>query len=370
VSDLAIGGAERMLARLVTASDRARFRHSVVSLIDGGALAPQLVRAGLEVHGLGMQRGVPTPGTLARAAVLLRRLRPDIVQTWLYHADLLGLMAGRLAGCRTVMWNLRCSDMDLKRYRWSTGFVLRMLAKLSAVPVIVIANSEAGRRWHLSLGYRPQRFELIPNGIDTESFRPDPIARGAWRKHLNVPEGGTLVGMVARRDPMKNHEGFLRSAATVARRFRGAHFVLAGAGITESDAGLSSLAQAVQAPVRSLGECDDVPGLFAAMDVAVLASHFGEGFPNVVAEAMACETVCVATDVGDCAAIVGGTGVIVPRTDMAAMAGAVLTLASDPSLRARLGAQARQRIVAEFSLGRAVHRYEALWADAADRARR
>src|SRR6185437_12113376 len=176
ITDLDAGGAEHMLLRLVTASKQ--YRHVVVSLTTEGELGAALRSAGVEVFALHMRRDFPSPLAVFRVAKIIRHENPAIVQTWLYHADLIGLIAVRLAKVHAaVAWTLRCSDMDLSRYRWTTPLVVRLLAWLSSKPDMVLANSEAGRRWHHIIGYRPKRWEIVPNGIDTIKFRPDLAAR-------------------------------------------------------------------------------------------------------------------------------------------------------------------------------------------------
>jgi len=359
ITQLGSGGAERMLLRLVRASTR--YQHVVVSLTGERALAMELRMAGADVITMRMRRYVPSLRAIFRLARLIRRDRPLILQTWLYHADLVGLLAARLANFRPIIWNLRCSNMDLSQYRWSTRMVAKLLIWLSSWPDMVMVNSEAGRQWHTNLGYRPKRWELVPNGIDTTVFRPDADARARWRQHLKVQDSDVLVGMVARRDPMKDHTNILRAAAEAARLRPGIVFVFAGRGVSRSDPELAQLADDVSVPVHLIGECDDPAGLNAALDVAVLSSAFGEGFPNVVAEAMAAGVPCVTTDVGDAAAIVDGTGLVVPPNDPVALAAAISTLASDAALRARMSIAARRRIEQHYGLAAAADRYEALW---------
>jgi len=359
ITDAGAGGAERMLLRLVTRSTR--YRHVVVSLTRGGALMPALDDAGIAVFELGMRRGIPSPGAIFRLAGIIRRERPALVQTWLYHADLIGLLAARLAGFRLLAWNLRCSNMALGRYRWTTRLVVRALAALSAQPAAVMANSHAGQRWHETLGYRARQWIFVPNGIDTAEFHPDAEARARWRRQLGAADDAVVIGMVARRDPMKDHETALAAAAATARVNRKVVFVFAGDGVTPDNPAIAHLATAVGAPVHLLGECREIAGLTASFDIAVLSSAFGEGFPNVVAEAMATGVPCVVTDVGDAAPIVGDTGRVVPPRSPDALAQALVALATDAPLRARLGAAARRRVLENFDLATAVARYEAAW---------
>lgn len=360
ITDLGAGGAERMLLRLVTRSTR--FRHIVVSLTRGGALAPALRNAGIAVYELGMRRGIFSTAAMFKLARIIRRERPALVQTWLYHADLIGLLAARLAAFRPLAWNLRCSNMDLGRYRWTTRLVVKVLAGLSAQPAAVVVNSHAGQRWHETLGYRPRRWIFVPNGIDTAEFHPDAEARARWRRQLGIADDAIVIGMVARRDPMKDHETALAAAAATAHRNRNVVFVFAGDGVTRDDPAIVHLADAVGAPVHLLGECREIAALTAAFDIAMLSSAFGEGFPNVVAEAMATGVPCVVTDVGDAASIVNDTGRVVPPCSPDALAQALVALAADASLRAQLGAATRRRVLENFDLAHAVARYEAAWA--------
>jgi len=287
------------------------FRHIVVSLTTEGELGATLRSMGVEVVALRMSRNCPSPRAIVRLTRIVQREQPVVVRTSLYHANLIGLIAVRMANAHAVAWNLRCSNMDLSQYRWTTRAVVKLLIWRSSRPDLVITNSEAGRRWHSTLGYRPKRWKTIPNGIDTAKFRPDPDARARWRRRLGVNEDEILIGMVARRDPTKNHEGMLRAATELVRRRSRLVFIFAGRDVSRADPTLARLADQVRAPVHLIDECDDVPGLNSALDVAVLAST-SEGFPNVVAEAMAVGVPCVVTDAGDSAAIVDGSGLIVP----------------------------------------------------------
>jgi glycosyltransferase involved in cell wall biosynthesis len=348
------GGAELMLYRLIAGLDRATFACSVVSLTDCGPTAAKLRALGVPVQALGMRRGVPDPRAVPRLARWMRRLAPDVVQTWMYHADLIGGLAARLAGRRALAWSLRQSTLDARTSKRSTVWTVRACAPLSRfVPARIVCCSEASRRVHVAAGYTSRKMLVIPNGFDVGAFRPDPGVRVAVRRELSVPDDALLVGLVARWDPQKDHATFLRAAARVAARCP-AQFVLCGEGVTSDNAVLAGWIEAAGLGGRChlLGSRDDMPRLTAALDVACSASAYGEGFSNVLGEAMACEVVCVATDVGDAALIVGDTGRVVPPRDAAALAAALgEVLALDP------GARAQQ----QFDLSTCVARYAALY---------
>lgn len=354
ITDLETGGAEAMLTRLVQLDGP--FQHVVVSLVAGGMWHRPLSAMGIEVFDLGMRRGIPSPIGLWRLTRLIRRYQPVLVQTWLYHGDLLGFLAAHLAGRIPVVWNLRCSDMNYSRYSRLTSLVVRVLSWLSPFTKAIIVNSDAGRRWHIHLGYRPPRWELLPNGIDVTEFRPNIEARRNWRKKLGLSEESILIGMAARRDPMKDHEGLIEAAALLPEDIC---FVLVGEGVTADDPSLVRKRGAI----HLLGRCTDMLGFFSTLDIAVLASNFGEGFPNVIIEAMACGIPCIVTDVGDAAAIVGDTGKVVPPHDSAALAEAISGLARQPELRTRLGKLARDRVVKHYALPAIAAHYQKFWAD-------
>ncbi|MBN2140357.1 MAG: glycosyltransferase [Desulfovibrionaceae bacterium] len=363
ITGLDRGGAQIALVRLLSRLDRARFACRVVSLVPGGDLAPELRGLGLELDDLGMRRGRPSARGLLRLIRIIREFKPDLVQTWLYHADLLGLAAAGLAGRVGVVWNLRCSNMDFSRYSRFTAWTVRACALLSGRPRAVLANSESARARHLALGYRPRRFEVIPNGFDLERFRPDPLARAALRGQIAVRPDQTLVGLAARFDPMKDHASFLRAARILAAERPEVRFALCGRGVDRDNAVLRAwIEEAGLADSCSLlGEVRDMPGFFAALDLAV-SSSLGEGFPNAVGEAMACGVPCAVTDAGDSALLVGDTGLVAPPGDPSALAEAMGRLLDLPGPKLRdLGLRARARIRDHYSLAAMASAYEAFY---------
>ncbi len=356
---LGAGGAERMLTRIVTGSTGADVEQIVVSLMDEGEYGTRLHEAGAEVHCLGMQRGLPSPGVFLRLTRILRQRRPDVVMTWLYHADLMGTVCAVLAGLspRRVVWNLRCSDIDFALYAHSARLVVRMLSRLASLPGTVAVNSEAGKAHHIALGYRPREWAYLPNGLDLAVWRPDPADRARVRRELEVVEDEVLVGMVARVDPLKDHATFLAAAEQLAFTRRNVRFVLVGKGTRDL-----SLPAALQGRLVALDFQQDIPRLMRAIDIHVLSSAFGEGFPNVVCEAMATEVPCVVTDVGDAAMLVDGNGLAVPPRDPAALAGAIDTLLQEtPEQRRERGRAAQDKVARNFDINAVCDAYYAVW---------
>ncbi len=356
-----------MLSRLVRRIDRDRFRSVVISLTDAGTIGPPLAKAGIEVIALGMRRGIPNPGGLLRLARTLRELRPEILQTWLYHADFFGLMMKRLGNVPHLVWNLRCSDMVLSP---AAAGVRRILSWFSTIPDAVIANSHAGQRSHERIGYRPHRWEIIPNGFDTAEFAPDAAARERLRSELRVAPDAIVIGLPARYHPMKDHGTFLDAAAALAAERPQLLFVLVGPGTEPTNLALAARVAALGLADRTrlLGARNDMPAVHAALDIATLSSAWGEGFPNVLGEAMSCGVPCAATECGDAHDLLGETGHVVPRRNPAALAGAWETLiALGAEGRRLLGSKARARILSHYDVAVIAARYEALYAEIAAR---
>jgi glycosyltransferase involved in cell wall biosynthesis len=363
ITSLNVGGAETALYRLLSSMDKARFENQVVSLIHCGPVGEKIRALGIPVLSLDMHPGRPSPKALFGLLRYLRRNQPDIVQTWLYHADLLGALAAKILGL-PLLWNIRASNMDMSYYRWLSNAVLRACVWLSGWPLGIIVNSKAGQEFHEHLGYHSRRWIHIPNGIDTGQFKPAPAARIALRKELKLGPEVMLIGLVARFDPMKDHANFLQASSLLAVHSPGVHFVLAGNGVTPSDPFFGEYIERpeLRGRLHLLGQRDDITMLTAALDMAS-SSSCGEGFPNTVAEAMSCGVPCVVTDAGDSAYLVGETGIVVPPKNPQALAdGWQRMIALGAEGRKLLGEAARQRIQQHFEQQEITRRYERLYA--------
>ena len=316
ISNLDDGGAEAVLYRLCCAD--IQHQHTVVSLMDQGKYGPLLREIGVAVQCLEMPRGRMTLKGLFFLWRWLRRIRPDVVQTWMYHADLVGGVMARLAGVRAVFWGIRHSDLELGKNRRLTIMVARICAWLSkGVPRRIVCCAHKAAEVHVALGYDAKKFVVIPNGYDLSVFQPNPAAGKRLREALNVPAIVPLIGMVGRFNPQKDHAGLIAALGRAAASGQNFHCILVGTGMEERNADLQGwiAAAGLTERIGLLGRRNDIPAIMNALDVHVLSSSFGEAFPNVLAEAMACGTPCVTTDVGDAALIVGDTGWVRRRTN-------------------------------------------------------
>src|SRR5260370_21978963 len=228
-------------------------------------------------------------------------------------------MVKRVANVPQRVWNLRCSDMALSA---PSAGVRRLLSWCSALPDAVFVNSRAGLSFHERIGYRPRRWEYVPNGFDTAEFFPDAAARERLRSELGIRAEAMVIGLPARYHPMKDHGTFLEAAAAIEAERPQVCFLLVGPGTEPTNPALAKAVAAMGLAdrVRLLGERSDMPAVYAALDIATLSSAWGEGFPNVLAKAMACGPPCAATDGGDIRELLGDAGLVVPRNDPKAFA--------------------------------------------------
>jgi glycosyltransferase involved in cell wall biosynthesis len=376
ITGLSLGGAETMLAKVLAALPRSEVENSVVSLGPRGPVAERIEALGVPLTCLDASRALggmlSAPRSLMSLVHLMREQRPDVVQCWMYHANLFGGLAARLAGSPPVVWGLRQSNLDPARTKATTRMIAGLGARFSrTLPTKILACADAVKTVHAAMGYDPARIEVIPNGFDTSIFRPDPEARMRIRNELGIAADAPVIGLPARYDPQKDHFGFLTAAGEVLAMKPNAVFMLCGEGTGADNTALSSLIASAKLPpssLRRLGERRDMPAVMAAFDVIVSASAFGEGFPNVLGEGMAACAMPVATDSGDSRAIIEGIGFTVPVSRPDALAEAMLAALDLPAEeRTRRNQAGRVRVVEKYDISVVARRYLALWQEAAQK---
>jgi glycosyltransferase involved in cell wall biosynthesis len=366
ISGLQADGAETVLHAISSRMDPNRFQNEVISLTDLGPMTERFTASGISVRALGMQPGIPNPYRLLRLAGWLSQSKPQVVQTWMYHADLIGGVAAQLAGKLPVVWGIHHANLDPSQNKRMTIWTARVCARLSRrMPSRIVCCSEVSRRAHARFGYAEHKMEVIHNGFDLQQFRPNVEARASLRQELGISSDAPLVGMAARFHVQKGHRNFIEAAGRLHGNAPDVHFVLCGQGVDVNNAELTDWIKqcgpGLKEVVHLLGSRKDMARFFAALDVATSAS-LSEAFPMAVGEAMACGTPCVVTDVGDSAAIVGETGKVVPASDPRALADAwQQLLARNPADRQQMGQAARNRVERRFGIGSIVERYQELY---------
>jgi glycosyltransferase involved in cell wall biosynthesis len=359
---LDVGGAERQIIEFARGCSGGNLDLTIVSFYDGGELLETATWIeGVRCVSLGKRGRWETLSFMVRAWRTIRALRPDVVYGYQTVANELSLVIGRLVGAR-VVWGIRASNIDHAQYGWSWRLLFRAGVLLSRFADLIIANSEAGARYVAGQGYPADRIVVIPNGINTEHFAPDRAAGQSLRVEWGIPATTPVVGLVARLDPIKDHETFLRAAALVHASRPDVKFVCVGDGDPTYRRQLLDRSRelGLETVVQWTGTEHRMAAVMSAFEV-LCSSSVAEGFSNVVGEAMACGTPCVVTDVGDSARVVADCGAVVPPSSPQALSDALLSLlALAPERRRQLGAQARQRVAEHFSVPRLVARTQAV----------
>lgn len=364
ITGLSTGGAERALYNVISAGLAGQYETALISLRDAGTFGERIEALGVPVHGLGIAGGLPGPRALYHLRHLIGEFRPDVIHGWMYHGNLGASVSARMAPSRpAVAWNVRHSLYGIANEKLLTRQVIRAGRRVSASVDAIVYNSRVSREQHEAFGFDGKRAQVIPNGFDLAEVRSDATIRARVRGEFGVPEDAPLVGNVARFHPMKDHASFLRAAVMVAEAVPEVRFLVVGREVNPDDPALAGIVPpALLDRLCFLGERSDVPDLMRAIDVLCTSSAWGEAFPNVLGEAMACGVPCVATDVGDSADIVADTGIVVPPSDSEALGQGLLAMLGKPlQERAALGRAARARVERNYGSEAVVAQYAELY---------
>ena len=362
IGGLDVGGAERFLFRLIRYMDDQQFETVVISLGELGSIGKELRALGIDVKTIGMTKTPMDFFRFFKLLNILRKIKPDVVQTWLYLSDLIGGVASKLLRI-PVLWSVRQSNLDVEVNERLTLLAARISAFLSGtIPRSVIYCAAAAKYSHQRFGYRG-RAHVIPNGVNTELYQPNNEDRKAFRVELNISADIILIGMVARHHPQKGHADFINMAAQLAAKHEALRFVLIGEGMDSSNTAITQLLEknSLENKLLLAGYQRNIPKVMNGLDIYVSAS-LGEGWPNVLAEAMSCGLPCVATDVGDTKNILGDVGVLAKPacpTDLALGVESFLSLGD--KLFEQRKVESRQRIVDNFPINQSVMQYQNLY---------
>lgn len=365
---LGTGGAELMLKRLVVShAASSGYEHIVISLTTIGNVGEELRARGVKVEALGMRSFSGMPSVFMKLLKEIRKSRPDIVQTWMYHADFLGGIAARLAGIRQVIWGVRTTDVRAGN-KAPTVAIMRLCSLLSSiVPSKIVCAADASRKSHEAEGYAAGKMAVVPNGFDIAALRTAAPLGKSMRSALGIGENELLIGTVGRFNQAKDHQNLIKAFALLANKYPESRVLMVGRGLEWSNEILKKWIAETGNDKRFLllGERNDVPACLALLDVFCLSSC-SEGFPNVVGEAMALGIPCVATKAGDAEILIGDTGFVVPTKNASLLAdGLDKMLQLSSSDRLELGRRAARRIETEFTMERSLEKFEAIYSMAA-----
>lgn len=359
ITGLQIGGAELALWRLLSATDRQRVVPEVVSLSPGGDVSDRIRALDVPVTDLGMTSVQGLFGAVTRLRGLLRAREIEVVQTWMHHADLVGGLAARWAGV-PVVWGLRSGPLVVERR--STRAVTALNARLATrLPAAIVACSCAVAEDYAAHGHPAELMRVIPNGYSVDP--PSAAAGRGLRARLDIAADALVVGRIGRWHPMKDYAGLLSAVDPILEERPDVHLLLVGDGLEETNPEVRALLPTgpLRSRVHLMGRQTDMAAVYAALDLLISSSSSGEGFPNVIAEAMLSAVPVVTTDVGESAAIVAGTGRVVPPSRPDELRSAVQELlALEPAERRRLGEQARDQTQRRYGLRQMAHAYAEL----------
>lgn len=357
-------GAQRMLLRLISAMDRSQFESHVITLLDQGTLRPEFERLCASVRCVGIKSGA---GAFLKIPLLNRMVQdvnPAIIQGWLVHGNVFASLSALTTGFDGPhLWNVRRSMDDYSVQPFPTRILIRLGAIMSRIPDKVIYCTGHSMVQHQKFGYLDHNSMVIGNGFDFSRFEPAPDDKESLRAELGVSSDAVLIGIAGRDDPAKGHDNFIDAVAPILKERTNAYAVMVGRGITMQNPRLADKSRAHQAEDRffMLGERNDLPKIMRGLDIYCSAST-AEGFPNVIAEAMAAGAACVVTDAGGSREIVGDTGFVVPVNEVSLLRNALaVTLDMSADERRERGERSRARAHQNFGLATCISKYEELY---------
>lgn len=352
INGLDLGGAETALYRLLLSMQGSNYEYSVIVLGEAGHYSPNIEALGIPIHYLGVKKK-PFIKAFYCLIVLIRQIQPDIVQTWLYHSDLIGGLSAKLCGIKKIIWGIRCEGIGLKK---TTKRIQQLCALMSwIVPDFIIANSQRAADNHRQAGYNYKKIHVIPNGFDSAIFsqnRDTTFLQNIINKSL--PLDALFIGTLARFHNDKDYPNLVQAIDMICKLHHNIYFVLCGPGCNDENSEFVALLNTLEhrEHVILIDGIDDSVAYLNALDIFVLTSKT-EAFPNSLAEAMLCELPCIATDVGEVREIMGNTGLLIPSQDPQALAAACsVMIKKSKKERQQLGHLAREKIEEKYSMAK------------------
>ncbi|MCK4099370.1 glycosyltransferase [Acinetobacter radioresistens] len=359
---LNVGGAELMLKRLVlTSQAKGKFKHEVISLTDLGALGLDLEQAGISVHILNMKSSLDLLRVYISLKKILKKIKPDVVQTWMYHSDLIGGLAAKNVGINNIIWGIRNTELDS-----NSGIIKKIIRKTCAllshkVPKKIICVASKAKNVHEHIGYCKEKMLVIPNGFDINRFNVDNELRYRYRDELKIQHNRLVIGNIGRFTPAKNQVNFIKACLLLLKKGYDFDVIIAGRNISLNNFEIKQLV-GDKKNFKVIGEIDQPEKFYNAIDVFCLSS-ITEGFPNVLGEAMATKRICLTTDAGDAKEILGNCGYHINgfTFDEIAKSIEINILSKEHYNLKTIGERARLEVVKKYSLEKIVSDFEKLY---------
>lgn len=348
--------------------DRDEFNPSVLSLLAPGPLKHHITDLNIELATAGMSESQLSLSAFFKLRYEFRTARPDLIHGWMYHGNVAASLGSMFGPKRPIIWSIHHSVDDIRTERRMTRWIIRLSAIFSKHTAAISYCSKTAAEQHEKLGFDASKRHVIPNGTDCDEFRPNDGARSALGMQLGIPAERLIIGNVARCHPMKDHENLVRAIAILVQQGVDVQGLIIGAGHETGSARKTARNLGIDERISILGPRDDIPAFMPGLDIYALSSAWGEAFPLAVSEAMACGVPPVATDLGDCAWLIGDSGLIVPPNDPQALASALMKLTRlSHTERKELGRKARARIIENFSLQNYVQQHRILYEQALEK---
>lgn len=322
ITSLGDGGAEHTLFKICKYDNKNE--HIVISLKKPAKYYAKLKKLNIKVYCLNLKFYLFYK--FFYLIYILRLLKPDIVQTWLVHADFIGGIAAKLSGINNIIWNVRYSNFKIGKSKILTIIIINLLAKLSYfIPKLILIVSKKSIKIYKIKGYDKEKLRFIPNGYDLSILRPSKVQKKIFYKKTKIKKKLPVLGNVARFDPKKDHMNLINALSLLRSKKIDFLCFLAGSKINKNNSKLIMKIRKLNLSknIKLIGQNENILQFMNGIDLYIQSSSYGEGFPNVVAESMACATPCVVTDVGDASLIVGKTGWVVPPNNPNKLADAI-----------------------------------------------
>ena len=346
------GGAQNQLLETVKHLDKTRFNISILTFYDGGQYWAEINRLeGVSVANLNKSGRWDSVGFLSRLRGRLQQVQPEVLHSYIGTTNIFSVFMKLFFPKMKVVWAIRNSKPEIRDFDLPGQGVFFLERRVARFVDLIIANSNAGKRYYSQKGFPENKITVIPNGIDTERYHPDEKARIQVRSEWGVAPEEKVIGAAGRLVPIKDWPNFFKAAALLLGKRPGVRFVVIGDGSSQYRDQLEKLTKelGIESRIVWTGLRNDMEMVYNGLDIFTSTSFYGEGFSNTIAEAMSCDIPCVVTDVGDAALIVKGIGKVVPPGDSKALCDAWLEVINESAIASQQK-MGRKRIQEDYSL--------------------